>query len=231
VSQRFFRWQNRVRSFLETYWPTQVWGAENIPPEGPVILAGNHPTVLDGLVLAVFAPRRVKFLILGEVVALPLMGWALRRLGAIPVWRGGDSLQQARAALAQGDCIGIFPEALPTQSLDLKSFRRGVAVLAEQSGAPVIPVGLSGTLEAIPVDALWARSVHLQVKFAGALHNPSLAELSQAIESLIERGPAAKVGLRSWKWWSRAILLVPLSILLLSLARLRFGAAPRTAPS
>ena len=129
---------------FDEYWPTRVEGLQHVPPEGPVIFSGNHPTVLDGMVLALYAPRRVRFLVRGDVMRLPGLGHFLRGLGAITVHRGGDSLNQARRALERGCCLGIFPEADPTFGLQLREFRRGGAVLACDTGAPVVPFALRG---------------------------------------------------------------------------------------
>jgi 1-acyl-sn-glycerol-3-phosphate acyltransferase len=126
-------------------------GAHRIPTYGPVILASNHVSYLDPLVLAYVADRRhrrVRFLAKAELFDKRGLGWALRRIRQIPVQRNtadaASSLDAAVAALEAGECVAVFPEG--TISLDLEPMpaKTGVARLAALTGVPVTPVGLWG---------------------------------------------------------------------------------------
>jgi 1-acyl-sn-glycerol-3-phosphate acyltransferase len=126
-------------------------GLPNIPAHGPVILASNHVSYLDPLALGFVAAhrdRRVRFLAKAELFSKRGLGTLLRAAHQIPVARGSrdaaGALDAAVDALARGECIGVFPEG--TISLDLEPMRgkSGAARLAQQSGAPVVPVGLWG---------------------------------------------------------------------------------------
>jgi len=126
-------------------------GAHRIPTYGPVILASNHTSYLDPLVLAFLAERRhrrLRFLAKAELFDKRGLGWALRRIRQIPVQRNtpdaAASLDGAVAALEAGECVAVFPEG--TISLDLEPMpgKTGVARLAALSGVPVTPVGLWG---------------------------------------------------------------------------------------
>jgi putative phosphoserine phosphatase / 1-acylglycerol-3-phosphate O-acyltransferase len=135
-----------------------VEGVQLIPREGPVILAANHRSYLDPIVLAMVASRRgrkLRFLAKKEMFDAPIVGQAMRALGQIRVDRGSGSsapLDQAIDALARGETIGIFPEGtIPKEGETLKP-RKGIVRLAMDTEAQIVPVGLWET------DQVWPRS-------------------------------------------------------------------------
>lgn len=140
-----------------------VEGRENVPREGPVILASNHLSFIDSIAIPVAAPRPVHFLAKSAYFeGTGISGWMTREfftaIGAVPVQRGAgqaalDALDQQRALLEAGRAVALYPEG--TRSLDGRLYRgrTGAAFLALQTGAPVVPVGLIGTAEVMPVGA------------------------------------------------------------------------------
>lgn len=126
-----------------------VTGGEHVPATGPIIVACNHFSFLDPPMLAATFPRPGHVLAKRELFAAglgPVIAW----LGAIPVNRGEadvDALAMTLDALAQGRVIAIFPEGTRGRERPsaLKAGRRGVALMAHLSGAPVVPVGIAGT--------------------------------------------------------------------------------------
>jgi 1-acyl-sn-glycerol-3-phosphate acyltransferase len=180
-------WQRWLGWLYDGYWPTCVEGQQFVPSQGPTILCGNHPTVVDGLLLALHAPRRVSFMVRADVMAIPLLGTFLRRMGYITVRRGGTALQTRLEALAQGACVGIFAEADPTFSLQLQEFRRGVAVLAQRSGAPVLPFALRGTEKCCGERARSAGAGPVDLAFG----EPIWPKPEESVEELRDRVQAA----------------------------------------
>lgn len=129
----------------------RVEGAGHVPVDGPVILAGNHSGILDGPLVFFVSPRPARLLTKSEVFVGPwarACGW----LGLIPVHRGQAdraALQAGLAHLTSGGALGVFPEGTRGSGA-LEQVADGVAYLALRSGAPVVPIAVTGTLAALP---------------------------------------------------------------------------------
>ncbi|MBB2921665.1 1-acyl-sn-glycerol-3-phosphate acyltransferase [Cellulomonas cellasea] len=126
-------------------WDTRVTGTGNLPADGPVLLAANHLGVLDGPVLFGVTPRPVNLLVKHEMFRGPV-GALLRWCRQIPVDRanGRPALTAALAVLTDGGVVGVFPEGNRGRG-DVTSARAGIAWLAVNSGATVLPVAVLGT--------------------------------------------------------------------------------------
>lgn len=145
----------------------RITGRENVPSTGPVIFASNHLSFIDSIAIPVAAPRNVRFLAKATYFEGNGLGDRLSRtfftaLGASPVRRGAgqaalEALDQQKQLLEAGEAIALYPEG--TRSLDGRLYkgRTGVAFLALQTGAPVVPVGLVGTDAVMPVGAKMPR--------------------------------------------------------------------------
>ena len=121
--------------------------ASPVPASGPAILAANHRSGPDPLFLIASNPRLISFLIAREYYAIRWLRPLFERVGAVPVDRGrptAGSLRGMLDRLAAGRVAGIFPEgAIQPAGAEVQA-RRGVALLALESGAPVIPAQISG---------------------------------------------------------------------------------------
>lgn len=127
----------------------KVQGLEHVP-EGPAILAANHRSFMDSIFLALTSPRPISFVAKAEYFDHRLTRWIFRHTGQIPLRRGSptsarEAVAAASAVLAKGGLVGIYPEG--TRSLDgmLHRGNLGPARLAAASGAPIVPIGLTGT--------------------------------------------------------------------------------------
>jgi len=153
----------------------RVEGRANVPRTGPVIFASNHLSFIDSIAIPVAAPRPVHFMAKSSYFD----SWASRQfftaIGAIAVQRGAgqaalDALDQQRKILDDGRAVALYPEG--TRSLDGRLYkgRTGVAFLALQTGAPVVPVGLIGTDASMPVGArMPSMSERITVRFGEPL--------------------------------------------------------------
>lgn len=133
-----------------------VYGTENIPRNGPVIVVANHSSLLDGFVLAACLPRKVTYFSSAYLFGLPLAGPFLRGIGAIPVQKnegGVTAIKKALQVLAAGGVLGIFPEGGVGLGEKVRDLQAGWAYLAIKSGAPVLPVAIRGSSNALPPGA------------------------------------------------------------------------------
>lgn len=150
---------------VRAVWLRSLIGLENIPKSGPVVLAANHASYLDFFLIAAVSRRPVYFFA-GEVF-FKKWYWALlmKATHQIPVDRlahnKAQSMQQAKLVLTQGNIFGIFPEGTRSVSGELQSFFTGVGRLAIETGAPVIPIAITGTYQVWPkgrrLPHLWRR--------------------------------------------------------------------------
>jgi 1-acyl-sn-glycerol-3-phosphate acyltransferase len=125
----------------------RVSGIARVPASGPVVLVANHSTLIEPQVIFGVLPRRSVFLVKSEL-ASGAMGWALRRIGQLPVRRGEAdraALMGAVAVLRGGGVLGVFPEGT-RGSGDVDRAEQGAAWLVRTTGAVVLPVATRGTL-------------------------------------------------------------------------------------
>jgi len=160
-------------------WRPRVEGIENVPASGAVLLASNHLSFADSVVIPIVAPRKVVFLAKAEYFTGSGIRGRLSKawfegLGMVPVDRSDtraalNSLDVALDVLGRGDAFGIYPEGTRSRDGRLYRGRTGVAQLALTAGVPVVPVGLIGTDELQPVDARWPRLAKVTVRFGAPL--------------------------------------------------------------
>ncbi len=134
--------------FFHVYFRMARIGREHLPAEGPVIVAANHRSFLDPFVIGTMARRPMYYVAKEELFRKRWMAWILSALGAFPVKRGAgdeDMIETAKAILARGDIVLIFPEGTRTRPGSLGRPKRGVGRLALESGAPVVPIAVIGT--------------------------------------------------------------------------------------
>jgi len=126
----------------------EVVGRENVPPKGPLILASNHITLADPPIITVETPRRIVWMAKRELFRSPVMGALYRLFGCLPVRRFEadlKALREARNVLRRGLALGMFPEGTRSGRPGMGPAYPGTALLALQTGAPVLPVAIMGT--------------------------------------------------------------------------------------
>jgi 1-acyl-sn-glycerol-3-phosphate acyltransferase len=164
-----------VPPVAKAVWRPAVHGLDRVPATGGVILASNHLSFADSVVIPIVVPRKVVFLAKSDYFTGAGLGGAVQRawfegLGMLPVDRDDtraalDSLDTALEVLSRGEAFGIYPEGSRSRDGRLYRGRTGVAHLALTAGVPVVPVGLRGTEELQPVGARWPRLAKVHVAF------------------------------------------------------------------
>jgi 1-acyl-sn-glycerol-3-phosphate acyltransferase len=172
---------------LRGWFRFRVRGAAHIPAQGPAIIAPNHKNFLDPFFIGLATRRHVRYMAKVELLRGP-PGWALTRLGAFPVRRGGadaDALQTAAAILKNGHVVVIFPEGTRVEQPDaLGSPHHGAGRLALETGAPIIPAAITGTSH------LWRGALpklkRVQITFLAPARPEEIPEGSEALGELID---------------------------------------------
>jgi 1-acyl-sn-glycerol-3-phosphate acyltransferase len=167
--------------FLLAFRPT-ITGRENVPATGPFIIASNHLSFIDSMVIPLMAPRRVGYLAKAEYfTGSGIAGWLTRTLftalGALPVERethraAQGALDTAMTVLSTGGGFGIYPEGTRSRDGRLARGKTGVAWLALTADCPVVPVAVAGTDRIQPIGASWPRPHRFSVTFGEPLTFP-----------------------------------------------------------
>ena len=183
----------RVLLFLLTRF--EVKGRENVPREGPMLVVSNHLHAYDPAVVGVCLGRTVIFMAKKELYHFRPRGYFLRGFGSFPVHRGKldrNAIRQSEKVLADGMALAMFPEAKRSYSAQLQFALSGSALIAARSGAPILPVGLTGTERLDWVGWLFRRyrlTVNIGKPFSIAPAGTKLtkAELAEQTHFIMER--------------------------------------------
>lgn len=164
---------------LRLFFRPRIEGLDNVPAEGPAIVAGNHLSFSDHFLMPAMLKRRITFLakaeyFTGEGVKGRLTAFFFRSAGQIPVDRSGKEAGQAAireglGVLAKGELLGIYPEGTRSHDGRLYKGKVGVAVMALRAGVPVVPCAMIGTFEAQPPGRKIPRIHPVTIRFGKAL--------------------------------------------------------------
>lgn len=143
-----------VEALFRVLFTYDCTGEEQIP-EGAAVIAANHPSYLDPVLLSLQVKRPIRFMAWDALFRVPLLGALVRLFGAFPVdvraGRGGEAYAAARALLREGELVGIFPEGKRSREGWMEpELRAGAARLALETGAPLVPATIRGAFRAWP---------------------------------------------------------------------------------
>src|SRR5882724_12015422 len=150
------------------YFRWRVYNPERAPLNGPVILASNHASYLDPMLIGAALHRGINYLAREDLFRFPVLGWVLRYWQAVPVNREGSGAKGLRAILDRllaGGAIILFPEGTRTSDGKLQPARSGIGLTVIKSTAPVVPVRVFGTFEAFGRHMRFPRPRRIVVKY------------------------------------------------------------------
>jgi 1-acyl-sn-glycerol-3-phosphate acyltransferase len=192
------RWAMRVSRAVVGI-KVDVSGLERFDQKTSYVFMPNHESFLDGPMMVMVIPQSVRVIVKKNVFGIPILGWAMRYVGCVPVDRraGGGGIKSiekaSRLMRERGYSFLIFPEG--TRSLDgkLQRFRRGGFFLAIAGGAPIVPVTIRGTFELMPKGQFGAKRGTVSVVFhppvpVDGYSEGNVAELVERVRAAVSSG-------------------------------------------
>lgn len=168
---------------LMIFFRPKVTGLRNVPTVGPVIIASNHLSFSDSIFMPLVVPRKVTFLAKSEYFTSPGLKGLVKKLtfialGQVAVDRAGGSRSEAAlltglSVLAEGGCLGIYPEGTRSPDGRLYRGRTGVARLAMESGAPIVPVAMFNTADIQPTGKVIPKIMRVKMVFGEPMYFPT----------------------------------------------------------
>ncbi len=145
-------------------------GEENVPASGPAVVAANHPSYMDPILLSLQVARPIRFMAWDALFKVPLLGALMQACGAFPVdprkGKGREAYARAKALVEAGEVVGIFPEGKRSQTGWMEpTLREGAARLAWETGAPLLPATIAGAFRAWPHYQSLPHPARIRVRF------------------------------------------------------------------
>ena len=187
----FYRFCRRaVWLFIKAWFRPSVSGPGVIPEEGPAVIAPVHRSNLDFAFAILATKRKLFFMAKDNLWESRILGWMLENLGAFPVHRESadrSALTNAEAVLAAGEVLVLFPEGTRREGPLVTDVLEGAGFLSARSNAPVLPVGLGGTAQAMPKGAALPRPLKVTVYLGELIPAPERSEKGRVPRSAIHR--------------------------------------------
>ena len=170
-----FKW-SIVNPMFRTYFRGRIYGAENMPKAGPVLVVANHASDFDPPIVSCCVRRPVSYMAKQELFKVPVLAPAIRLYGAYPVQRGGAARGAIRAALQQleqGWAVGVFLQGTRTRDGRIPDPKLGAAMIAAKAQVPLVPVCLWGTHRILPKGAAFPKPLPVTVRIGQPIVPPS----------------------------------------------------------
>jgi 1-acyl-sn-glycerol-3-phosphate acyltransferase len=177
--------QATLAPLFRAIYRVRVLGLENVPTVGGYVLAGNHVSYLDPVLLWCVVPKETHFVAKSELFDNALIRWVATRVWAFPISRASadrEAIARATSLLQRGEPVGMFPEGTrrrgdtPVSEDNLGEAHSGVAFIAARAGVPVVPVGISGTDRALPAGAKLPRFPRVTIRFGEAVSSEGFTQ-------------------------------------------------------
>jgi 1-acyl-sn-glycerol-3-phosphate acyltransferase len=183
VLYRLFKW-SVVSPLLHAYFKGRVYGAENVPQTGPLLVVSNHGSYFDPPLLSCAVKRPVAYMAKEELFQVPILKQAIKLYGAYPVKRGaGDrgALRAALQALNEGWLVGVFLEGTRTPDARIHDPKLGAAMIAAKAQVPLLPISLWGTQKILRKASPFPRSVPVTIRIDKPIAPPQSIQREELV--------------------------------------------------
>lgn len=181
-----FKW-SVVSPVLHSYFRGRIYGADQVPRQGPLIVVANHASDFDPPILSNCVGRPVSFMAKEELFRVPVLAPAIRLYGAYPVKRGSADRSAIRAGLKQleaGWALGVFLQGTRTVDGRISSPKLGAALLAAKAQVPLLPVSLWGTEAVLPKGSKLPQPKPITVRIGSVIAPPPSAKDKAALQQV-----------------------------------------------
>ena len=187
--------------FFKAYNRFEINGTENIPSEGPIIIAPNHQSYLDGALVSIGLPMKIfkdsYFYATEEHVQGPIRKYLARHNNIIIMEPGNlrDSILKLAEVLKQGKNVIIFPEGSRSRTGRLTDFKKTFAILSRELQVPILPVCIKGAFEALPRSKRFVSPHKIKIEFLAPIvpdSNLSYEEIANQVKQVIDDRLQAK---------------------------------------
>ncbi len=183
-----FKWVI-ISPTLHVYFRGRIYGAEQVPKTGRLLVVSNHASDFDPPILSTCVRRPVAYMAKEELFQVPVLKQAIRIYGAYPVKRGSGDRSAMRAAIAAIDAgwaTGIFLEGTRTPDGRIHDPQLGAAWIAAKTQSPILPVCLWGTHSILPKGSTLPRSVPLTIRIGELIPPPASSDRAE-LEAVTQR--------------------------------------------
>ncbi len=187
-----FKW-SVVSPVLHSYLRGRIYGAENVPHEGPLVVVSNHASDFDPPILSCAMRRPVAFMAKEELFRIPVLKQGIQLYGAYPVKRGAADRSAIRSALdclSGGWAVGLFLQGTRTPDARIPEPKLGAALIAAKAKVPLIPVSLWGTEAIFKKGSAVPQPVPVTVRIGQVINFPTSTKREE-LEAVTQQCAAA----------------------------------------
>jgi 1-acyl-sn-glycerol-3-phosphate acyltransferase len=178
-----FKW-SVVSPMLHTYFRVRIYGAENVPPRGRVVVTSNHASDFDPPIISSCVRRPVAYMAKQELFEVPVLSTLIRWYGAYPVNRGSadrSAIRSALASLDEGWATGVFLQGTRTPDGRITEPKLGAALIAQKAQAPLLPVCLWGTQNIVSKGQYLPKNVPLTIRIGTPIEPPKSSDRAELL--------------------------------------------------